>query len=83
MEPTRVLIRLSDDKVRKRLSAAMPVPPEASPVPDVLIRATVRAAAKVVRGELPARATMSAGACGLVDDAVRALTLQRWSVSSS
>jgi len=78
MKPTRVLVRLPASAVRKRLSAALPRAAELLPVPDPLIRATVRAAARVVRGELASLEVMSAGASTLVDDAMQALASKRW-----
>jgi hypothetical protein len=78
MKPTRVLVRLPASAVRKRLSAALPRAAEDLPVPDPLIRATVRAAARVVRGELAPLEVMSAGASTLVDDAIQALAGKRW-----
>ncbi len=81
MEHTRVLLRLPDSTVRKRLSAALPGAAEA--VPDRLIRATVRAAAQVVRGESAPEPVMSAAARGMVDDALWAMAARRWNVSST
>ncbi|OAI46319.1 hypothetical protein AYO44_11500 [Planctomycetaceae bacterium SCGC AG-212-F19] len=83
MEPTRVLVRLSDRKIRNLLAPALPIPVESTPVPDPLIRATVRAATRVVQGEVASAEMMSAGASGLVDDAIRALAYGRWRLASS
>jgi hypothetical protein len=83
MEPTRVLVRLSDRKIKDLLAPALPSVVELSPVPDPLIRATVSAATRAVRGELAPVEVMSAGASGLVDEAIRALAYGRWRLSSS
>ena len=79
MEPTRVLLRLSNQKI-KRLASALP--PQADPaVPDPLLRATLRAALRVANGEIPPVEVMSAGANGLVRDAMQALACKRWHVT--
>lgn len=82
MEPTRLLIRLRGEAVRERLLAVLPISADAALVPDPLIRATVRAATRVVRGKLP-HGTMSASARGLVEDALWSLAAKRWDVTAS
>ena len=80
MEPTRVLVRLSDRKI-KQLSEVLP--PRGDSVPDPLIRATVGAAVRAVRGEIAPVEIMSPRATGLVRDALKALAYKRWNVVPS
>lgn len=82
MEPTRVLLRLPDRKIRKiKKLLPSPLSCQAEPgVPDPLLRATIRAAVRVAKGETPSVELMSAGANGLVRDAMQALAYKRWNV---
>jgi hypothetical protein len=81
MEPTRVLVRLSDRKIKQLLPAALPA--KGDSVPDPLIRATVGAAVRAVRGEIAPVEIMSPRATGLVRDALKALAYKRWNILPS